>query len=194
MRFSRFKCAEFVQLDRCGRHRAIAATFPIPPVTKLARSHPASPRPCFVTENCIIGVLCEAQRGIVLRTLATCTASRFSHGRQSRRILDAYLTDRDRNPYPTKNQITLPKRTSLILWWMLLIAATAVVSAVTSSRVTPGGMLTSMAGHLTFAVGIALMPWIVYLLFRKPLNTVQMMSTITVGWLILAVANLFAHT
>ncbi len=50
-----------------------------------------------------------------------------------------------------------------------------------------------MAGHLTFAIGVALIPWIVYLLFRKPLNAVQMMSTITVGWLILAVANLFAH-
>jgi hypothetical protein len=76
---------------------------------------------------------------------------------------------------------------------MLLIAATAIVSAVTSSQVTLGGMLTSMAGHLTFAIGVALIPWIVYLLFRKPLNTAQMMSTITVGWLILAVANLFAH-
>ncbi|WP_147303531.1 hypothetical protein [Rhodohalobacter sp. SW132] len=80
--------------------------------------------------------------------------------------------------------------TDHILWWILLIVATAVVSAVTSYQITPAGMLTSMAGHLAFAVGIALVPWIVYRLFGKPLNTEQMMATITVGWLILAVANL----
>jgi hypothetical protein len=80
--------------------------------------------------------------------------------------------------------------TDHILWWILLIAATAVVSAITSYQITPGGMLSSIAGHLTFAVGIALVPWIVYRLIGKPLNTEQMMAMITVGWLILAVANL----
>jgi len=80
--------------------------------------------------------------------------------------------------------------TDHILWWILLIAATAVVSAVTSYQITLGGMLISMLGHLTFAVLISLIPWIVYWFFGKPLNTEQMMATITVGWLILAVANL----
>ena len=77
-----------------------------------------------------------------------------------------------------------------ILWWILLIVATAVVSAVTSYQITPGGMLSSMAGHLSFAVGIALVPWIVYRLIGKPLTTEQMMATITAGWSILAAANL----
>lgn len=80
--------------------------------------------------------------------------------------------------------------TDHILWWILLIAATVVVSAVTSYRITPGGMLSSIGGHLAFAIGIALIPWITYRLIGKPLNTEQMMATITVGWLILAVANL----
>lgn len=80
--------------------------------------------------------------------------------------------------------------TDHILWWILLIAATAAVSAITSHQITPGGMFTSMAGHLIFAVGISLIPWIGYRLFGKPLNSEEMMATITVGWLILAVANL----
>lgn len=80
--------------------------------------------------------------------------------------------------------------TDHILWWILLIAATVVVSAVTSYQITLGGMLSSIGGHLTFSIGIALIPWIIYRLIGKPLNTEQMMATITVGWLILAVANL----
>jgi len=80
--------------------------------------------------------------------------------------------------------------TDHILWWILLIAATAVVSAVTSYQITPGGMLSSIAGHLIFAIGVALVPWIVYRLIGKPLTTEQMMATITAGWLILAIANL----
>lgn len=80
--------------------------------------------------------------------------------------------------------------TNHILWWVLLIAATAAVAAVTSHQITPGGMLSSIVGHLIFAIGVALIPWIVYRFFGKPLNTEEMMTTITVGWLILAVANL----
>jgi hypothetical protein len=80
--------------------------------------------------------------------------------------------------------------TKYTLWWILLIATTAAVSAITSYQITPGGLLSSMAGHLAFAIGIALIPWIVYRLIGKPLTTEQMMATITVGWLILAVANL----
>lgn len=80
--------------------------------------------------------------------------------------------------------------TDHILWWILLIAATAVVSAITSTQITVFGMITSMAGHLTFAIVISLIPWIVHRMFGKPLTSEEMMSTITVGWLILAVANL----
>ncbi len=80
--------------------------------------------------------------------------------------------------------------TDHILWWILLIAATVVVSAITSYRITLGGMVSSIAGHLAFAVGISMLPWILYKLLGKPLNSEEMMATITVGWLILAVANL----
>jgi hypothetical protein len=81
--------------------------------------------------------------------------------------------------------------TDHILWWILLIAATAVVSAITSYRITLDGMISSIAGHLAFAVGISLLPWTFYKLIGKPLNSEEMMATITVGWLILAVANLW---
>ena len=80
--------------------------------------------------------------------------------------------------------------TDHILWWILLIVATAVVSAITSNQITLVGMFSSMAGHLTFAIGISIIPWIGYRIFGKPLTTEEMMATITVGWLILAVANL----
>lgn len=77
-----------------------------------------------------------------------------------------------------------------ILWWILLIVATAIVSAITSYHITLGGMVSSMTGHLAFAAGVAMIPWIVYRLIGKPLTTEQMMATITAGWLILAIANL----
>ena len=51
-------------------------------------------------------------------------------------------------------------------------------------------MLSSIAGHLAFAVGISMLTRIVYRLFGKPLNTDQMMATITAGWLILNLSNL----
>ncbi|MCH8557031.1 MAG: hypothetical protein LAT84_04380 [Balneolia bacterium] len=80
--------------------------------------------------------------------------------------------------------------TNHIIWWILLIVATAVVSAVTAFEITFSGMFESIAGHLLFAIGVALIPWLVYRIIGKPLTTEQMMATITVGWLILAVANL----
>jgi hypothetical protein len=80
--------------------------------------------------------------------------------------------------------------TNHILWWVLLIIATVIVSALTSYQITARGMVSSMAGHLAFAAGIAMIPWIVYRLIGKPLTTGQMMATITAGWLILAIANL----
>jgi hypothetical protein len=88
------------------------------------------------------------------------------------------------------NQKPMKIITNHFFWWILLIAATAAVSAVTSYQITPGGMISSMAGHLIFAVGVALVPWIVYRIFGKPMTTEEMMATITAGWLILAVANL----
>ncbi len=80
--------------------------------------------------------------------------------------------------------------TEHIWWWVLILAGTVIVSAVTSHEITLNGMLSSIAGHLLFAIGVAMIPWIFYKLIGRPLSTVQMMATITVGWLILAVANL----
>jgi len=76
------------------------------------------------------------------------------------------------------------------IWWVLLLVATIIVSIITSQQVTFSGLLVSVAGHMAFSIGVALIPWLVYRLFGSPFSTVQMMATITVGWLILAVANL----
>jgi branched-subunit amino acid ABC-type transport system permease component len=75
-------------------------------------------------------------------------------------------------------------------WWLALLVATLAVSAITSQTVTAVNMLYSVAGHFAFAIGVAAIPWIVYRLVGRPLTTEQMMATITVAWLILAVANL----
>lgn len=68
--------------------------------------------------------------------------------------------------------------------------ATISVSIVTSAEVKMFELMISVAAHLLFAIVVALLPLIVYWLIGRPLNTEQMMWTITVGWLILAVANL----
>ena len=75
-------------------------------------------------------------------------------------------------------------------WWLLLTGATFVVSVITSQHITLTGILSTMAGHLAFSVVIATIPWLVYRLSGRPLSTEQMMSTITMGWFIMAVFNL----
>jgi len=56
--------------------------------------------------------------------------------------------------------------------------------------VTAIGLLSSVGGHLAFAGVVAQLPRLVYWLLGAPLTTEELMATITVGWLILAVANL----
>jgi hypothetical protein len=75
-------------------------------------------------------------------------------------------------------------------WWIILIIATIIVSIITSYEVTFIGLMVSVAGHLLFSVIAAFIPWLVYWLAGRPLNSEQMMSTISVAWLVLAVANL----
>jgi len=78
------------------------------------------------------------------------------------------------------------------LWWSLLIVGTVIVSIITSQQLSFIGLFMSMAGHLVFSIVAATIPLFFYWLIGKPLNSEQMMSTITVGWLVLAVANLVA--
>ncbi len=75
-------------------------------------------------------------------------------------------------------------------WWLLLIAGSICVSVITSREVAPMGLLISTARHLAFSIVVATIPWLVYRLLRRPLTTEQMMATISMGWLILAIANL----
>ena len=77
-------------------------------------------------------------------------------------------------------------------WWISLIIATIIVSIITSQQLTFTGLFFSIAGHLVFSIVVATIPWLFYRLSGNPLTTEQMMWTITVGWLILAVANLWA--
>ena len=77
-----------------------------------------------------------------------------------------------------------------IIWWSILIALTIAVSLVTS--VEPGytALLFSLLGHFAFAAVVSIPPLIFYWLIRKPLSAEEYMSTFTVAWLVLAVANL----
>ncbi|MFU8859463.1 MAG: hypothetical protein ACNA8K_03475 [Cyclonatronaceae bacterium] len=77
-------------------------------------------------------------------------------------------------------------------WWISLIIATIIVTFVTTQQPSVSGFLFSIAGHLVFSVVVATIPWLFYRLSGNPLTTEQMMWTITVGWFILAVANLWA--
>lgn len=76
------------------------------------------------------------------------------------------------------------------IWWLIIIALTLIVSAITSPSITLTGMFFSVLGHLAFAVIISLIPLIIYWLIRKPLNLEQYMATVTAMWLFLAISNL----
>jgi len=76
------------------------------------------------------------------------------------------------------------------IWWLILLILTIIVSSVTSHNITIIGFLSTMAGHLAFALLASILPWVVYRLIGNPLNGEEFMATITMGWLILAVANL----
>lgn len=76
------------------------------------------------------------------------------------------------------------------IWWVLLITFTIVVSWITSKSPDVMNIVFSTAGHLAFSLIASLIPLIIYWIIRKPLTTEEYMSTFTVAWLILAVANL----
>jgi hypothetical protein len=76
------------------------------------------------------------------------------------------------------------------LWWLTLLILTLIVSLITSHQTTFIGLLNTMGGHLAFAVLASLLPLLVYRLVGKPLNGEEFMATVSMGWLILAVANL----
>jgi len=76
------------------------------------------------------------------------------------------------------------------IWWLTLLILTIIVSIITSHEISFTGLLSTMGGHLAFAILASLLPWLVYRLAGKPLNGEEFMATVSMGWLILAVANL----
>lgn len=76
------------------------------------------------------------------------------------------------------------------IWWLILLILTIIVSVVTSHEITFMGLLSTMGGHLAFAVLTSLLPGLVYWLAGKPLNGEEFMATVSMAWLILTVANL----
>jgi len=76
------------------------------------------------------------------------------------------------------------------IWWLILLILTLIVSVITSHELSFTGLLSTMGGHLVFAVLASLLPSLVYWLADKSLNGEEFMATVTMGWLILAVANL----
>jgi len=76
------------------------------------------------------------------------------------------------------------------VWWAVLFTLTVVVSLVTSKNPDIVNVLFSMAGHFAFSFVASLIPFLAYWVIGNPLTTEEYMSTFTVAWLILAVANL----
>ena len=77
-----------------------------------------------------------------------------------------------------------------MIWWFILLMLTIAVSFVTSGEPSFSGLLFSMLGHFAFAAVVSIPPFIFYWVIRKPLSAEEYMSTFTVAWLVLAVANL----
>lgn len=78
----------------------------------------------------------------------------------------------------------------ITIWWLVLLVLTALVSLATSKNPTVMGMLFSILGHVAFAFVASLIPSLAYWAIKRPMNMEEYMSTFTVAWLILAVANL----
>lgn len=76
------------------------------------------------------------------------------------------------------------------LWWAILLILTVIVSVITSAAVTVLGLVSSVIGHLLFAVLVSFIPFITYSFLKKPMSSEEHMATISMGWLILAVANI----
>lgn len=76
------------------------------------------------------------------------------------------------------------------IWWIILVVLTLAVSVITSEDPGISGVLFSMLGHFAFAAIVSIPPLIFYWVIKKPLSAEEYMSTFTVAWLILAVANL----
>lgn len=76
------------------------------------------------------------------------------------------------------------------MWWIILITFTAAVSWITSKNPGVMNVAVSMAGHFAFSLVASLIPFVFYWIIRKPMTTEEYMSTFTVAWLILAIANL----
>ena len=76
------------------------------------------------------------------------------------------------------------------IWWLILLILTIVVSVITSHQITLTGLLSTIGGHLAFAVLASFIPGLVYWIAGNPLNGEEFMATVSMGWLILAVANL----
>ena len=76
------------------------------------------------------------------------------------------------------------------IWWLIILTLTIIISIITSHEITIVSLLSTMAAHLVFALTASLLPSLVYWLIGYPLTGEEFMATITMGWLILAVANL----
>jgi Kef-type K+ transport system membrane component KefB len=77
-----------------------------------------------------------------------------------------------------------------IVWWLILIILTLAISLITTNDVTPLGLIFTMLGHFAFAIIVSVFPLLFYWIIKKPLSTEEYMSTFTVAWLILLVANI----
>ena len=77
-------------------------------------------------------------------------------------------------------------------WWCGLVVASLIVAFVTADSLSIVAVLGSVIGLMLFSFLLAGLPWFVYHLIGKPMTSTQMMTTITVAWLIASLLNIIA--
>ncbi len=68
------------------------------------------------------------------------------------------------------------------IWWGALAVGSLIVANLTTSDLGIGGILGKSMGMILFSLVLGGIPWLISKLFRKPMTSVQLMTTITVAW------------
>ena len=68
------------------------------------------------------------------------------------------------------------------IWWGALAIGSLIVATQTTSDLGIGGTLGKAMGMILFSLVLGGIPWLISKLIRKPMTTVQLMTTITVVW------------
>ena len=68
------------------------------------------------------------------------------------------------------------------IWWGALAIGSLIVATQTTPDLGIGGILGKSMGIILFSLVLGGIPWLISKLIRKPMTSVQLMTTITVAW------------